>query len=90
MEHPFRSYKAVIPGARPHSKSGKLVGRTYQFCQATKEAGLGGVLLGFYMSSSDPVKVKIALGIEMSPDLGNQISLSKEKVDAFGRPGSAL
>jgi choline dehydrogenase-like flavoprotein len=88
MEHPFRSYTADIPGLQPINKW--LLGRTYQYCQPLKEKGLGGVLLGFYISPKEPGRIKIALGIEMAPDINNQISLSAKKVDAFGNPGANL
>jgi choline dehydrogenase-like flavoprotein len=87
MEHPFRSYKANITSEQPADWQ---LGRTYQYCQQLKDRGLGGVLLGFYLSPRNPVSIKIALGIEMAPDMNNQINLNTKNVDAFGNPGANL
>jgi choline dehydrogenase-like flavoprotein len=88
MEHPFKSYRADIPGMQAGNRW--LLGRTYQYCKPLKQRGLGGVLLGFYISPKEPGHIKIALGIEMAPDRYNQINLSTKKVDAFGNPGANL
>ncbi|GMR00896.1 MAG: hypothetical protein BMS9Abin19_0238 [Gammaproteobacteria bacterium] len=88
MEHPFRSYTAGIPSKQPLNQW--MLGRTYQYCQPLKERGLGGVLLGFYISPREPGLIKIALGIEMAPDINNQINLNEKNVDAFGNPGANL
>ncbi len=88
MEHPFRTYVADIPGMQPSSKW--QLARTYQYCKPMKEQGLGGVLLGFSLSPREPQRVKIALGIEMAPDINNRVDLSAGKVDALGNPGANL
>jgi choline dehydrogenase-like flavoprotein len=88
MEHPFKSYSADIPGLQPISRW--LLGRTYQYCQPLKEQGLGGVLLGFYMSPKESGRFRIALGIEMAPDKSNQVSLNTNKSDALANPSANL
>jgi choline dehydrogenase-like flavoprotein len=55
-----------------------------------KEQGLGGVLLGFYMSPKESGRFRIALGIEMAPDKSNQVSLNTNKSDDLANPSANL
>jgi len=85
MEHPFVSYISDIKPA--HKPPHWMMGRTYQFTEEFNRKGLGDVLAGFYAS---PAALKIALGIEMSPEATNRITLSPDKKDIFGNPGLDL
>lgn len=90
MEHPFKFYAADIPGLEAHSGSHWILGRTYQYSQQMKQAGMGGLLLGFYWLPDEPSRIRIALGIEMAPEAENRIALNQDKPDALGNPGANL
>ena len=85
MEHPFVSYRGLLPGGNEFPAW--QMGRTYQFSRDFNEKGHGGIILGIY--GNKPNRLKIALGIEMSPERSNRITLSENK-DAFGSPGLDL
>jgi len=86
MEHPFVGYTGKLPGYKLTWR--RSMGRTYQFTSEMNNAGLGDVLVGFYSQREN--RLKIALGIEMSPEKSNRISLSETVKDAFGNPGLNL
>jgi choline dehydrogenase-like flavoprotein len=88
MEHPFVSYSADIPTMAKPERWGALV-RTYQFSHDFNKDQLGDVLLGFYTTKNSS-SLKIALGIEMSPESTNRLQLSKENIDSLGHPGLDL
>jgi choline dehydrogenase-like flavoprotein len=88
MEHPFIDYTATLTDRAPFDHW--QLGRTYQYCQQLKQQGMGGILLGFYGNPRKPAELKIALGIEMAPDINNRIRLNADNRDSFGNPGADL
>ncbi len=88
MEHPFLSYSAELPDIKPFDNY--QYGRTYQYVPTTNSEGLGGLLLAFYVDKHKPSMLKISIGIEMSPEAYNRVSLAQDAIDHFGNPGAQL
>ena len=86
MEHPFVTYKVDMPSMEPFQ--GWQLGRTYTYSDSLRGKGLGGMVLAFYGNPKKPRQLKIAIGIEMAPSVGNRIRLDANKVDSFGDPGA--
>jgi choline dehydrogenase-like flavoprotein len=88
MEHPFLTYSARIPGIKPIGNW--QLARTYQYCDALHQRGLGGAVIAFYGEPPRPNRLKIKLGIEMAPSGNNRIGLNHAKVDIFNTPGADI
>ncbi len=88
MEHPYRQFKAPVPGIPPFSRW--QVGRTYEYCAPLRAEGSGGIALALYGRPKAPEEITIKLGIEMRPDPDNRIALSDRVTDGFGDVGAAL